>query len=59
MEATRTLEQPTSWNPLDLTDESVPSITGAANDGGPGFLPDRDTRPELAPVDVPSTPRSE
>ena len=50
MDASKTaLSQPTEWDPLDLSDDAVPTFTGTANDG-PGILPDVDTRPELRPV---------
>jgi hypothetical protein len=53
-----TLAQPTSWDPLDLSDDAVPTLTGTANDG-PGIQPDVDTRPELRPVVRPGTEPSQ
>ena len=53
MEANHLLQQATSWSPLDLSQDPHPVNVRAANDGGPGILPDVGTRPELSPVQGP------
>ena len=50
MEATANLVQPTAWDPLDLTAESLPAVSVGANDDGPGILPDNESRPDLPAV---------
>ena len=53
MEGNHLLQQSTSWDPLDLTNDVSPAHVRSANDRGEGILPDVDTRPEIRPVSRP------
>ena len=49
------ISQPITWDPLDLSDDAIPSITKGANDSGLGILPDVVNRADVARADRPAS----